>query len=83
MLELKRISDPQISPDGRTVAFTVQTVDVAANKKPQQIWMVPLEGGAPRQITRDGEANQRAALVAGFASTSPLFRTAAARRRSG
>src|SRR5215470_4772338 len=60
LLELKRISDPQVSPDGRWVTFTVQTVDVAANKKPQQIWIVPLDGGTPRQITHDGEANQRA-----------------------
>jgi dipeptidyl aminopeptidase/acylaminoacyl peptidase len=60
MMELKRMSDPQISPDGKWVAFTVQTVDVAANKKPSQIWMAPLAGGTPRQITHDGEANQRA-----------------------
>ena len=59
LLELKRIGDPQLSPDGKLVAFTVQTVDVAANKKPVQVWIVPLEGGAPRQITRDGESNQR------------------------
>jgi|SRR5579871_892471 len=60
LLALKRISDPQISPDGQWVAFTVQTVDAAANKKPQQIWVVPLAGGAPKQITHDGENNQRA-----------------------
>jgi dipeptidyl aminopeptidase/acylaminoacyl peptidase len=59
LMELKRIGDPQISPDGRWVAFTVQTVDVAANKKPQQVWIVPLTGGVPRQITHDGESNQR------------------------
>jgi len=59
LLQLKRISDPQISPDGRLVAFTVQAVDVAANKKPQQIWIVPLTGGTPQQITHDGENNQR------------------------
>ena len=59
MMELKRISDPQISPDAKWVAFTVQIVDVAANSKPSQIWVVPLEGGAPRQITRDGTSNQR------------------------
>ncbi len=59
LLELKRIGDPQISPDGRLVAFSVTTVDVTANRKPTQIWIVPLEGGSPRQITHDGEANQR------------------------
>jgi dipeptidyl aminopeptidase/acylaminoacyl peptidase len=60
MMELKRIGDPQISPDGRWVTFTVQSVDVAANKKPQQVWIVPLNGGAPHQLTLTGEANQRA-----------------------
>src|SRR5438552_2892935 len=59
LLQLKRIADPQISPDGKLVAFQVQTIDVEANKKPVQIWIVPLEGGTPRQITHDGEANQR------------------------
>jgi len=59
MMELRRISDPQLSPDGKWVAFSVQTVDVAANKKPQQVWIVPLSGGEPRQVTRDGEHNSR------------------------
>src|SRR5277367_5148995 len=63
MMELKRISDPQLSPDGKWMAFTVQTVDVAANKKPAQIWIVSLSAASsdsPRQITHDGESNQRA-----------------------
>jgi dipeptidyl aminopeptidase/acylaminoacyl peptidase len=59
LLELKRIGDPQISPDAKWVAFTVQSVDVAANRKPQQVWIVPLSGGSPRQITNDGTSNQR------------------------
>jgi Tol biopolymer transport system component len=59
LMELKRIGDPQISPDGQTVAFQVQSVDVEANRKPVQVWTVPLNGGAPLQITHDGEANQR------------------------
>src|SRR5580704_14985886 len=63
MMELKRISDPQLSPDGKWMTFTVQTVDVTANKKPTQIWIVSGpdgSGAAPRQITLDGESNQRA-----------------------
>jgi Tol biopolymer transport system component len=60
LMELKRIGDPQISPDGKWVAFTVQSVDLAANQKPQQVWVVPIEGGTPRQITHEGTANNRA-----------------------
>ncbi len=59
LLKLSRVSDPQVSPDGRTVAFTVQTVDVAANKKPSNIYIVPVSGGAPVCITSAGETNDR------------------------
>src|SRR6185437_3059540 len=59
MMKLGRISDPQVSPDGATVAFTVQTVDMAGNGMPTQIYTVSLSGGAPRQITQDGSQNAR------------------------
>ena len=59
LLKLQRIADPQLSPDGKTIAFTVATVDLTANKKPQQIWIVPLEGDIPaRPITNTG-SNER------------------------
>ncbi len=60
MLKISRISEPQLSPDGKMVAFTVQTVDLEQNTKPKQIFTVPIEGGsAPLQITRDGSVNER------------------------
>jgi dipeptidyl aminopeptidase/acylaminoacyl peptidase len=40
MMKLVRISDPQVSPDGRTVAFVAQNVDLPENKKISQIWTV-------------------------------------------
>src|SRR5579863_2238463 len=55
LLRIKRIIEPQISPDGKWVAFTVQTVDIALNTKPKQIWLVPVDGGGnPLQLTREG-----------------------------
>ena len=35
MLRLARISEPALSPNGRQVAFTVQTVDLDKNTKPK------------------------------------------------
>ena len=57
LLSLARIGDPQVSPDGQTVAFTAQTIDIAKNSKPTQIYVMPLRGGLVKQITREGTSN--------------------------
>ncbi len=59
LLKIARISEPQLSPDGKTVAFTVQSVDLDQNTKPKQIYTVPTDGGTPRQITSQGTDNER------------------------
>ena len=59
MMKIGRIDDPQLSPDGKTVAFTVQSIDMANNARPTQIYVVPVEGGAPQRITNDGSSNIR------------------------
>jgi dipeptidyl aminopeptidase/acylaminoacyl peptidase len=51
LLEIQRIGDPQISPDGKTVAFSVSVPDLTANKSAKSIWTVPLSGdAAPRKL---------------------------------
>lgn len=57
MMRVLRIDDPQLSPDGKLVAFTVQTVDLSNDKKPSQIFVVPMDGGTPLQLTHDGNSN--------------------------
>src|SRR5271155_5651122 len=59
LLKIARIEEPQLSPDGKTVAFTVQTVDIAQNTKPKQIYTVSLNGGLPQKITTQGTDNER------------------------
>ncbi|MBI3210713.1 MAG: PD40 domain-containing protein, partial [Candidatus Solibacter usitatus] len=59
LFKLSRVSDPQVSPDGVWVAFTVQTIDLEKNSKPRQIWIVPVAGGEPHAITKDGTVNDR------------------------
>ncbi len=59
LLKISRISEPQLSPDGKLVAFTVQTVNIGQNTKPKQIYTVPAGGGGPIQITTQGTSNER------------------------
>jgi dipeptidyl aminopeptidase/acylaminoacyl peptidase len=51
LLKVRRVGDPQVSPDGRTVAYQIGVVDRAANRTLTQIYLVPIEGGSPRQLT--------------------------------
>ena len=59
LLKVARVSDPQLSPDGKNVAFTVQRVDLENNRKVAHIFIVPLGLGRVRQITSDGTRNER------------------------
>jgi dipeptidyl aminopeptidase/acylaminoacyl peptidase len=54
LLAMKRLSEPQISPDGKLVVYTVGTPDMESNRQERNLWVVPLGGGEPRQLTRSG-----------------------------
>lgn len=60
---LRRISDPQVSPDGRHVAFVLRETDMEANRARTHLWLADLATGTrpARQLTRDaaGESSPR------------------------
>ncbi|MCX6632468.1 MAG: hypothetical protein NTW28_33095, partial [Candidatus Solibacter sp.] len=41
------VGDPQISPDGKAIAYSVARVDTKLNRRISEIWMVPADGSAP------------------------------------
>src|SRR5690348_11925211 len=51
MMALQRVGEPQVSPDGRWVAFSAVKVDLKANTRTPHLWVVPLAGGEARQLT--------------------------------
>src|SRR5688572_1465645 len=51
LLKVRRVSDPQVSPDGRQVAFVVGDVNLDANRVVNQIYLVPVAGGPAKQLT--------------------------------
>jgi dipeptidyl aminopeptidase/acylaminoacyl peptidase len=59
LMKAQRISDPQVSPDGRWVAYVQKTVDFGANKISGHIWLVSTDGGEPRQLTRGEGSDMR------------------------
>jgi dipeptidyl aminopeptidase/acylaminoacyl peptidase len=42
MMKLKRVGEPEVSPDGKWVIFSVVDVNLEANTKTPHIWIVPL-----------------------------------------
>lgn len=48
---LKSVSDPQVSPDGLWVAYTVQSMDLKKDKSDADVWMSPLAGGEAVRLT--------------------------------
>jgi dipeptidyl aminopeptidase/acylaminoacyl peptidase len=51
LLKVRRVGDPQVSPDGKRVAFTVGDVNFDANRIVNQIYVLPIEGGSMKQLT--------------------------------
>ncbi len=58
LVRLDRVSDPQVSPDGRYVVFTVRETDMEANKGRTDLWLLDLDADKPepRKLTQH-EAN--------------------------
>jgi len=63
LVRLARVSDPQVSPDGRRVAYTLRETDLDANRGRTDLWVLELgaaagsgtagkTGAAPRRLTQ-------------------------------
>src|SRR4030095_14603602 len=44
---VKTVGAPEISPDGKSVAFAVSTRIEATNGSTSEVWLVPADGSAP------------------------------------
>jgi len=51
VFRMKEIGDPQVSPDGKWIAYTVTRVDREADKLRSAIWMINWEGTQDLQVT--------------------------------
>src|SRR5580700_11795639 len=52
--QIRDVGQPELSPDGRWVAYTVRSKMLKEDKNETQIWMVPAHGGDPLPMTAEG-----------------------------
>jgi dipeptidyl aminopeptidase/acylaminoacyl peptidase len=54
LFDFREAHDPQISPDGQFVAYTLSSTSLKKDKSQTRILMVPLAGGVPVPLTVEG-----------------------------
>lgn len=60
LFKFHRVADPQLSPDGRTVVFTVTDPLRAENRSKSDLWIIPAAGGEARQLTHSPKNDRHA-----------------------
>ena len=55
---LKEVGDPEISPEGKWVAFTVTTMDAKEDETDTDIYMAPFAGGPALRLTASRKAEK-------------------------
>ncbi len=53
MMAMDRISEPAVSPDGKSVVFVVRKTDLEANRGRNDLWIVGADGNGLRRMTTD------------------------------
>src|SRR5215510_362319 len=57
LLKVRRVADPQLSPNGRWIAFTIADTDKTANRRITQIYVISIDGGEPRALTAEKDSS--------------------------
>ena len=53
-----RVSGPQVSPDGKSVLYSVEFVNLKADKGNRELWVMDIDGKNQRQITVTPESEK-------------------------
>lgn len=59
LAKLKYVSDPERSPDGKWVAYTVSNIDVEKDKRDSDVWMVSWDGSEQVRLTSSKESESQ------------------------
>ena len=51
LMKLKSVSNPEISPDGKWIAYVTSEMDLKKDKSEKQVWIIPAQGGEAIAMT--------------------------------
>jgi len=58
--QMREVQDPQISPDGQWVSYSVKTAILKDDKNENRVWVVPFAGGEAIAFTAEGVSSSHA-----------------------
>ena len=58
LAKLKTVGDPQVSPDGKWVGYTVGTIDVEKDKRDTDLWMASWDGADQVRLTSSADSSE-------------------------
>src|SRR5215472_4767632 len=58
LAKIKTVGDPQVSPDGKWVAYTVGTVDTEKDRRDSDVWMVSWDGLEQVRLTFTADTSE-------------------------
>ena len=57
--KIRDVRDPRCSPDGKSVAYVVSSIDVKEDKSSAHIWLAGFDGKSDRQVTFGAESESQ------------------------
>ena len=57
LMAMDRISEHQISPDGKTIVFVRRVTDLKEDRGRTDLWSIPVAGGEPKRLTKHPETD--------------------------
>ncbi|MDH4068948.1 MAG: S9 family peptidase [Ignavibacteria bacterium] len=61
MFNIRRVSQPSVSPDGSQIVYTVTIPSLGSNKNASDLWVISADGTNRRQLTTDPANDRNAA----------------------
>src|ERR1051325_2320604 len=58
--KLGRLSEPRVSPDGKSILYGVTYYNIAENKGNRDLYLLPINGGSPLRLTNSPKSEVNA-----------------------